>query len=111
MDSSLIYKYFPDLTDNQRRQVEMMGELYAEWNARINVISRKDIDNLYANHVLHSLAIAKFLGPLVAGTRLLDIGTGGGFPGVPLAVYYPECQFHLIDRIGKKVKVAQEVST
>lgn len=111
MDSSLIYKYFPNLTDIQREQVEMMGALYAEWNARINVISRKDIDNLYANHVLHSLAIAKFLGPLVAGTRLLDIGTGGGFPGVPLAVYYPECQFHLIDRIGKKIKVAQEVSS
>lgn len=111
MDSSLIYKYFPDLTDKQREQVEMMGTLYAEWNARINVISRKDIDNLYANHVLHSLAIAKFLGPLVPDTRILDIGTGGGFPGVPLAVYYPECQFHLIDRIGKKIKVAQEVST
>lgn len=110
MDSTLLYKYFPDLTETQRRQFEMMGDLYADWNSRINVISRKDIDNLYSHHVLHSLAIAKFLGPLTTGTRLLDIGTGGGFPGVPLAVYYPECQFHLIDRIGKKIKVAQEVS-
>lgn len=111
MDSSLIYKYFPELTEAQRQQVDMMGEIYSEWNARINVISRKDIDNLYANHVLHSMALAKFFGPLVAGTRLLDIGTGGGFPGIPLAVYYPDCQFHLVDRIGKKIKVAQEVAT
>lgn len=110
MDSTLLYKYFPDLTDAQRRQFEMMGELYADWNARINVVSRKDIDNLYNHHVLHSLVIAKFLGPLTPGTSFLDIGTGGGFPGVPLAVYYPECQFHLIDRIGKKIKVAHEVS-
>lgn len=87
-----------------------MGELYADWNSKINVISRKDIANLYCNHVLHSLAIAKFLGELSEGTTLLDMGTGGGFPGIPLAVMYPQCKFHLVDRIGKKVKVAQDVA-
>ncbi len=111
MDSNIIYKYFPELSPRQREQIDALGPLYADWNAKINVISRKDIDNLYENHVLHSLVIAKFLGPLKPGTSFLDLGTGGGFPGVPLAIYYPECQFHLIDRIGKKIRVAQEIST
>ena len=110
MDSKkVIEKYFPQLTDRQHEQFEKLGELYADWNAKINVISRKDIDNLYTNHVLHSLAIGKFLQP-VDGTTFLDMGTGGGFPGIPMAIMYPECRFHLIDRIGKKVKVAQAVA-
>lgn len=107
----LITKYFPDLTEHQIQQFEALDALYREWNAKINVISRKDIDNLYANHVLHSLALAKFLGELTPGTRILDIGTGGGFPGIPLAIFYPDCKFHLIDRTGKKIKVATEVAT
>lgn len=110
MDSTLIYKYFPELSDEQRSRFEALGALYADWNQKINVISRKDIDNLYENHVLHSLAIAAFLGDLPAGTGILDVGTGGGFPGIPLAIFYPHCRFHLIDRIGKKLRVAQEVA-
>lgn len=106
-----IIKYFPDLTQTQIRQFSALGELYADWNAKINVISRKDIGNLYPNHVLHSLAIARFFGPLAPGTAMLDMGTGGGFPGIPLAIYYPECRFHLIDRIGKKIKVATEIAS
>lgn len=109
--SDIITAAFPDLSERQRGQFAALGELYADWNGRINVISRKDIDNLYTRHVLHSLAIARLWGPLVPGTRILDIGTGGGFPGIPLAVMYPDCRFHLIDRIGKKIRVAQEVAS
>ena len=105
----IIYKYFTGLTDSQRTQFHMLGELYPDWNSKINVISRKDIDNLYTNHILHSLAIAKFLNP-VGGTSVLDMGTGGGFPGIPLAIMFPDCRFHLVDRIGKKIKVAQAVA-
>ena len=105
----IIYKYFTGLTDSQRTQFHMLGELYPDWNSKINVISRKDIDNLYTNHILHSLAIAKFLNP-VGGTSVLDMGTGGGFPGIPLAIMFPDCRFHLADRIGKKIKVAQAVA-
>lgn len=109
--SDIITAAFPDLSERQRGQFAALGELYSEWNGRINVISRKDIDNLYTRHVLHSLAIAQLWGPLMPGTRILDIGTGGGFPGIPLAVMYPGCRFHLIDRIGKKIRVAQEVAS
>ena len=104
-----ILKYFPGLSDTQRRQMEMLGTLYPEWNDKINVISRKDIDNLYCHHILHSLAIAKFITP-VEGTTFIDLGTGGGFPGIPLAILWPHCRFHLIDRIGKKIKVATAVA-
>lgn len=110
MDSTIIYKHFPELDERQRSQIDMLGDLYADWNAKINVISRKDIDNLYPNHVLHSLALARVLGPLPAGATLMDLGTGGGFPGIPLAIAYPQCRFHLVDRIGKKIRVAQEVA-
>lgn len=105
----IIYKYFDGLTDLQKKQFNMLGELYPEWNSKINVISRKDIDNLYPNHILHSLAIAKFITPS-EGTAFLDMGTGGGFPGIPLAIMFPQCSFHLIDRIGKKIKVAQAIA-
>lgn len=104
-----LLKYFPQLDDNQRRQMEMLGVLYPEWNEKINVISRKDIDNLYCHHILHSLAIAKFISP-VEGTEFIDLGTGGGFPGIPLAIMWPHCRFHLIDRIGKKIRVATAVA-
>ena len=107
---NLIEKYFPRLSDEQRRQFAMLDELYRDWNAKINVISRKDIDNLYEHHVLHSLAIAKAIN-FRPGTKILDFGTGGGFPGVPLAIMFPDCQFQLIDGTGKKVRVAQEVAT
>lgn len=100
----VIEKYFPDMSPVQKRQFEQLAVLYPEWNAKINVISRKDIDNLMTNHVLHSLSIGKFLSP-VDGTSFIDIGTGGGFPGIPMAIMYPECRFHLIDRIGKKINV------
>ena len=106
---NLIEKYFPHLTDEQHRQFAMLDALYRDWNAKINVISRKDIDNLYEHHVLHSLAIAKAIN-FRPGTRILDFGTGGGFPGVPLAIMFPDCQFKLIDGTGKKVRVAQEVA-
>lgn len=104
-----ILKYFPGLTDTQRERFAALGELYSDWNSKINVISRKDIDHLYTHHVLHSLAIAKFLTP-AEGSRMLDMGTGGGFPGIPLAIMWPDCKFHLIDRIGKKLKVAEAVA-
>ena len=104
-----VKKYFKTLTDEQLRQFAMLDELYHEWNAKINVISRKDIDNLYEHHVLHSLAIAKAVN-IRAGTEILDFGTGGGFPGVPLAILFPECRFKLIDGTGKKIRVAQEVA-
>ncbi len=105
----LINKYFPNLTDRQMKQFAMLGDLYKEWNAKINVISRKDIDNIYEHHILHSLAIAKVI-EFKSGTKLLDVGTGGGFPGIPLAILFPNCRFHLIDAIGKKITVVNEVS-
>lgn len=100
---------FPELTEEQRRQFATLLPLYTEKNAAVNVISRKDIDNLYQNHVLHSLSIAKFITPEPA-TRFIDLGCGGGFPGIPLAILWPDCTFHLIDRIGKKVRVASEIA-
>ena len=106
-----IKHYFPQLTETQLEQYAALADLYADWNSKINVISRKDIGNLYPNHVLHSLAIARFLGELADGTSMLDMGTGGGFPGIPLAIFYPGCRFHLIDRIGKKIKVASEIAS
>lgn len=104
-----VTKYFPSLDENQIEQFSKLFPLYREWNEKINVISRKDIDNLYLHHVLHSLAIAKFMTPS-DGTAFLDMGTGGGFPGIPLAIMFPRCKFHLIDRIGKKIKVAKAVA-
>lgn len=104
-----IYPYFPALTEKQRGQFEALDALYRDWNAKINVVSRKDIDSLYLHHVLHSLGIAKVIS-FRPGTEIMDIGTGGGFPGIPLAILFPECRFHLIDSIGKKVKVAEAVA-
>lgn len=111
MDSPDILKsVFSDLSERQLEQFAALGDLYADWNSKINVISRRDIDNLYANHVLHSLAIAAFMGDVADGTTFMDLGTGGGFPGIPLAIMYPQASFHLIDRIGKKLKVAADVA-
>lgn len=105
----ILLKYFPDLTPRQKEQFAQLGPLYHEWNDKINVISRKDIEALYEKHILHSLGIAKVI-PFKSGTDILDVGTGGGFPGIPLAILFPECQFHLVDSIGKKIKVVQEVA-
>jgi len=104
-----ILKYFPNLTDLQRQQIKQLDELYRDWNEKINVVSRKDIDHLYLHHVLHSLAIAKYI-QFRDTTEILDFGTGGGFPGIPLAILFPQCRFKLIDRTAKKIRVAQEVA-
>ena len=104
----LILKYFPQLTDIQKEQFSQLQNLYQDWNLKINVVSRKDIDELYLRHVLHSLGIAK-IQTFLPGSKILDVGTGGGFPGIPLAILYPEVQFHLVDSIGKKIKVVDEV--
>lgn len=101
MNEEIIFQYFKDINDEQRAQFRALGPLYQEWNAKINVISRKDIDNLYMHHVLHSLGIAKVVN-FRQGSNILDIGTGGGFPGIPLAILFPNCKFKLIDSIGKK---------
>lgn len=105
-----ILKYFPTLTETQKNQFQALDALYHEWNAKINVISRKDIDNLYEHHVLHSLGIAEII-HFKPETEIMDLGTGGGFPGIPLAILFPECRFHLVDSIGKKIKVCTEVAT
>lgn len=108
-NADLIFSYFPELTAWQKEQFERLLPLYREWNAKINVISRKDIDNLYVNHVLHSLGIAKMTS-FKPGSHILDVGTGGGFPGIPLAILFPEVRFHLIDSIGKKITVVKNVA-
>jgi 16S rRNA (guanine527-N7)-methyltransferase len=108
-DSAVIFHYFPSLSEKQKGQINQLGQLYKEWNDKINVVSRKDIENIYVNHVLHSLGIAKVMSfnPRAA---VLDVGTGGGFPGIPLAILFPETHFHLVDSIGKKITVVTEVS-
>lgn len=106
---ALLNSYFPELTEKQKEQFAALYELYADWNSKINVISRKDIDNLYMHHVLHSLGIAKML-HFKDGSSVMDLGTGGGFPGIPLAILFPEVKFHLVDSIGKKIKVGQAVA-
>lgn len=106
---SALKNYFPKLSETQQKQLDALYDLYTDWNAKINVISRKDIENLYLHHVLHSLGIAKML-HFKAGSSILDLGTGGGFPGIPLAILFPDVHFHLIDSIGKKIKVGQAVA-
>ena len=109
MGPEIVFNYFPDLTDRQKTQFVQLGELYNYWNARINVISRKDMDNFYLHHVLHSLSIAKIV-QFKAFTTVMDAGTGGGFPGIPLAILFPEASFYLVDSIGKKIKVVREIA-
>ena len=109
MTFNLILHYFPSLTEQQKEQLSRLNDLYRYWNAQINVISRKDIDSLYLHHILHSLAIAKVIS-FLPGEQVLDVGTGGGFPGIPLAILFPETSFHLVDAIGKKIKVVKEVA-
>ncbi|MCF7560961.1 16S rRNA (guanine(527)-N(7))-methyltransferase RsmG [Sabulilitoribacter multivorans] len=104
----IISKYFPNLTEDQIKKFELLKSLYQDWNLKINVVSRKDIDELYLRHVLHSLGIAKVIS-FKSGSKILDVGTGGGFPGIPLAILFPECSFHLVDSIAKKLKVVDEV--
>src|ERR1700709_1701689 len=110
MISDIVTKYFPDLTAGQQSRYAQLFDLYSFWNNQINVISRKDIDLLYERHILHSLGIAKIM-RFLPGEQVLDVGTGGGFPGIPLAIMFPETQFHLVDSIGKKIKVVQEVAS
>lgn len=109
MTADIVFKYFPELTAHQKQQFNQLYDLYVLWNSQINVISRKDIDLLFERHVLHSLGIAKVI-QFKPGTKILDVGTGGGFPGIPLAILFPDSQFHLVDSIGKKIKVVNEVS-
>lgn len=106
---NIITQYFPEITDEQKEQFTQLGNLYKHWNSQINVVSRKDIDELYVRHVLHSLGIAKIIS-FKPQTKILDVGTGGGFPGIPLAILFPECEFVLVDSIGKKIKVVNEVA-
>lgn len=108
LTADLISKYFPNLSATQKQQFEQLNDLYQDWNLKINVVSRKDIDELYLRHVLHSLGIAKVM-DFEPGSKVMDVGTGGGFPGIPLAILFPETQFHLVDSIGKKIKVVNEV--
>lgn len=105
----ILTRYFPELTSDQREKFSLLEQLYPDWNAKINVISRKDIDNLATHHILHSLAIAKII-QFKAGTRIMDVGTGGGFPGIPLAIFFPKVDFYLIDSIGKKITVVNEIT-
>lgn len=107
----IIYSYFPKLSEQQKAQFAQLADVYPFWNDQINVVSRKDMESLYLHHVLHSLAIAKFVTEFTPGTRILDVGTGGGFPGIPLAILFPEVRFHLVDSIGKKIKVVREVAS
>jgi 16S rRNA (guanine527-N7)-methyltransferase len=108
--AEIISKYFPNLTEDQRDKFTRLGPLFTDWNDKINLISRKDTENLYERHILHSLGIAKVI-RFVPGTRIMDVGTGGGFPGIPLAIYFPEVEFTLVDSIGKKIKVVQDIAS
>jgi len=108
-DASIVFNYFNNLTETQQKQFSQLGVLYKEWNEKINVVSRKDIENIYTNHVLHSLGIAKVMA-FNKGAQVMDVGTGGGFPGIPLAILFPESEFYLVDSIGKKITVVKEVA-